>query len=72
MVNEISMVELDILLDIAIKLEKACGISNHKTVVFGVLPIAIVMSNFYQFPPIGRRALWVEPKTDDDGNSKTL
>ena len=51
-VDEISMVKLEILSNIRKQLAKACGLSNSSMAVFGGLPIVIVMKNFYQFLPI--------------------
>lgn len=71
-VDEISMVKLEMLSNIGKQLAKARGLSNSSTAVFGGLPIVIVMGNFYQFPPIAGRPLWGKPQTDDDHNGKTL
>ncbi len=71
-VDEISMVELEILSNMGKQLAKAQGLSNSSMAVFGGLPIVIVMGDFYQFPPIAGRPLWGKPQTDEDHNGKTL
>ncbi len=71
-VDEISIVELEMLSNMRKQLAKARGLSNFSTAVFGGLPIIIVMGDFYQFPPIAGRPLWGEPQTDENHNRKTL
>lgn len=56
-IDKISIVELNILSNIVIQLAKARGISNNNTTVLGVLPIVIIMGDFYKFSPISGRAL---------------
>ncbi len=51
-VDEKSMVELEMLSNMGKQLAKARSLSNSSTAVFGDLPIIIVMGDFYQFPPI--------------------
>ncbi len=71
-VDEISMVKLEILSNIGKQLAKAQGLSNSSIAVFEGLPIIIVMRDFYQFPPIAGRPLWGKPQTDENHNGKTL
>ncbi len=71
-VDEISMVKLEMLSNMGKQLAKARSLSNSRTTVFGRLPIVIVMGDFYQFLPIAGRPLWGEPQTDEDHNRKTL
>lgn len=44
------MVELDMLSNITKQLAKARSFSNKSIVIFGELPIIILMGDFYQFP----------------------
>lgn len=46
-IDEISIVKLEILSNIEKELAKAHGLSNFSMVVFGDLSIVIVMENFY-------------------------
>ncbi len=71
-VDEISMVELEMLSNMGKQLAKARGLSNSSMAVFGDLPIIIVMEDFYQFSPIVDRPLWGKPQTDKDHNGKIL
>lgn len=56
-VDKISIVELEILSKIGKQLAKAWGLSNSSMVVFGTLPIVIIIGNFYQFFPIASHLL---------------
>ncbi len=67
-VDEISMVELEMLSNMGKQLAKARRLSNSSTAVLGGLPIVIVMGNFYPFPSIASRPLWDKPQTDKDHN----
>ena len=71
-VDEINMLELEMLSNMAKQLAKARDLSNNSTAVFGSLPIFIVMGDFYQFPSIIGHPLWEEFQTDEDHNGKTL
>ncbi len=71
-VNKLSIVKMEILLNMGKQLAKACGLSSSITAVFGGLPIVIVMGDFYQFLLIAGCSLWGEPQTNDNHNSKTL
>lgn len=71
-IDEISMVELDMLSNIGKQLAKARGLGNDSTAVFGGLPIVILMGDFYQFSPVVGRPLWGQPRSDEDHNGKTL
>ncbi len=60
-VDEISMVELEMMSNMEKQLAKAWGLSNSSTAVFGGLPIVIIIEDFYQFLPIAGRPLWGKP-----------
>lgn len=70
--DEMSMVKLEILSKIRKQLAKACGFSNYNTVVFGRLSIIIVMGDFSQFLPITGHLLWSKSPTDKNHNNKSL
>lgn len=71
-VDEISMVDLEMLSNMARQLAKAKGLENKSTAVFGGLPIIILMRNFYQFSPVVGRPLWEQPRLNDDHSGKML
>ncbi len=71
-VDELSIVKMEILSNIGKQLAKAYSFFNFSTTVLGGLPIVIVMGNFYQFLPIAVRLLWGETQTDKDHNGKIL
>lgn len=71
-VDEISIVELEMLSNLEKQLAKARNLSNSSIVVFGDLSIVIVMGDFYQFSPIAGHLFWSKPQTNKDHNSKTL
>ena len=48
-VDKISMVKLETLSNMENQLAKTYGFSNFSTIVFGGLPIVIVMEDLYQF-----------------------
>ncbi len=70
--DELSIVEMEMLSNMGKLLAKARGLSNSSIAMFGGLPIVIVMEDFYQFLPIAEQPLWGEPQTDEDHNGKTL
>ena len=70
-VDEITIIGLEIFFNIEKQLAKACGLSNFSIIVFGDLPIVIVMRDFYQFFPIADHLFWGKSQTDKDYNSKT-
>lgn len=71
-VDEISMVKLEILSNMKKQLAKACSLSNSSMAVFKGLFIIIIIGNFYQFLLITDCPLWGKPQTDKDHNSKIL
>ncbi len=56
-VDELSMVKMEMLSNMGKQLAKARGFSNFSTAVLGGLPIVIVMGDFYQFLPIAGQPL---------------
>ena len=71
-VNEISIIELEMLSNMGKQLAKARSLSNFSTAVFGGLLIIIVMGYFYHFLPIAGHLLWGKPQIKKDHNSKIL
>lgn len=71
-IDEVSMVELDMLSNMAKQLAKARGLASESTAMFEGLPIVILMGDFYQLPPIIGRPLWDERRTDKDHYGKML
>lgn len=71
-IDEVSMVELDMLSNITKQLAKARGLTGESTAMFGGLPIVILMEDFYQFPPVIGRPLWDEVRTEEDHYGKML
>ncbi len=71
-IDKASMVELDMLSNIAKQLAKARDLSSESTAMFGGLPIVILMGDFYQFLPVIGRTLWEEVRTEEDPYGKML
>lgn len=71
-VEEISMVKLEMLSNMEKSLAKARDLLNSSKRVFGGLPIIIFIGNFYQFLHITSCFFWGKPQIDEDHNSKTL
>lgn len=67
-IDKINMVVLDILSSMAKQLEKACGLSNDGSAVFGGLSVAILIGDIYQFAPISGRPLWGNRQSHKDYN----
>ncbi len=71
-IDEVSMVELDMLSNIAKQLAKARGLLSESTTMFGVLPIVILIRDFYQFPLVIDRPFWEEVCIEKDPYGKIL
>lgn len=54
--DELSMVEIEMFLNMGKQLAKARGLLNSSSAVFCGLPFVIVMGDFYQFLPIAGRS----------------
>lgn len=64
--DEISIVFLKLQSTVEIRLSQAKGKTNNDTAVLGGLLLVIVMGDFYQFPPVVERSLWIYPITSDE------
>lgn len=71
-VDEVSIVELEMLSNIRKQLTKASDLSNSNIAIFRGLLIVIVVEDFYQFSLIARHLLWKKPQIDENHNGKTL
>ncbi len=71
-IDEVCMVELDMLSNMAKQLAKARGFSIKSTIIFGRLLIVIFMEDFYQFPPMIGQPLWEEVCVEEDSYDKIL
>lgn len=72
MINEVSMVELNMFSNIAKQLVKARGFLSENTTMFGQLYIFVFIGEFYQFFPVISRLLWEDVCIEGDPYSKIL
>lgn len=71
-INEISIIELNILSNIAIQLAKVRGLSNKSTLIFGEPLIIIFIKDFYKFSSMIGWSFWEEVYTIEDLYNKML
>ncbi len=70
--DEISIVSLKLLLTVDMRLSQAKGKTNNDTVVLGSLALVIVIGDFYQFPPVVGRSIWIHPVISKEIHGKGI
>lgn len=66
------MIFLKLLLIINIYLSQAKSKTNNDTAILDGLALIIVMGDFYQFPPMVRRFLWINLVTNKKIYDKSI